>query len=99
MWLYYIVNYALFAKKRFAEDLGLEKHTFSGSDYNRENNKLPDNIWSRWIRFRCTVQNHWDNREFNVEFDTIDLDLDAQSNLNSDSTDIEDITPPIRDEP
>lgn len=74
LWLYYLVSYALFTQKRLAEDLGIELHTFSGSDYNRETNKLPDNIWSRWIRFKCTVENHWESTKFN-EIDSVDSNV------------------------
>jgi hypothetical protein len=57
LWLYYILSYILFKKKRMAERLGLKLHTFSASDYNRESKYLGENVWSRWIRFRCTTQN------------------------------------------
>lgn len=57
LWLYYIISYILFTSKRTAEGLGLYLQTFSASDYSRENGKLPDNTWVRWIRFNCTVHN------------------------------------------
>jgi hypothetical protein len=98
LWLYYLVNYSLFTQKRLAEDLGIKLHTFNGSDYNRENSKLPDNIWSRWIRFKCTVENHWASIPFN-DIDDVETDVDAQSNLYDDDDEIYDITATIRDEP
>lgn len=59
LWLYYIVAYILFKHKMMAERLGLKLHTFSASDYNKESNKMTENIWTRWIRFRCTTENFW----------------------------------------
>lgn len=57
LWLYYIVAYILFKHKEMAERLGLRLHTFSASDYNKEAQKMGENIWTRWIRFRCTTEN------------------------------------------
>jgi hypothetical protein len=47
-----------------AHRLGLKLHTFSASDYNKDNNKAAENIWTRWVRFRCTTQNFWDADRF-----------------------------------
>lgn len=57
LWLYYIVAYILFKHKGMAERLGLRLHTFSASDYNKEAQKMGENIWTRWVRFRCTTEN------------------------------------------
>ena len=62
LWLYYIVSYILFKRKRQAERLGLQLQTFSATDNSRDLGKLGDNIWVRTIRFRCIVQNFWDAR-------------------------------------
>jgi hypothetical protein len=59
LWLYYIVAYVLFKHKLMAHRLGLKLHTFSASDYNKDSNKMTENIWTRWVRFRCTTQNFW----------------------------------------
>lgn len=59
LWLYYIVSYILFKNKLMAERFGLKLHTFSASDYNKDGAKATENIWTRWIRFRCTTQNFW----------------------------------------
>jgi len=68
LWLYYIVAYILFKHKLMAHRLGLKLHTFSASDYNKDNNKMTENIWTRWVRFRCTTQNFWDaDRFINIE--------------------------------
>lgn len=59
LWLYYIVAYILFKHKLMAHRLGLKLHTFSASDYNKDAARMTENIWTRWIRFRCTTQNFW----------------------------------------
>ncbi len=64
LWLYYIVAYILFKHKLMAHRLGLKLHTFSASDYNKDSNKMTENIWTRWVRFRCTTQNFWDSEKF-----------------------------------
>lgn len=64
LWLYYIVAYILFKHKLMAHRLGLKLHTFSASDYNKDASKMTENIWTRWVRFRCTTQNFWDAERF-----------------------------------
>ena len=64
LWLYYIVAYILFKHKLMAHRLGLKLHTFSASDYNKDSNKMTENIWTRWVRFRCTTENFWDAEKF-----------------------------------
>lgn len=64
LWLYYIVAYILFKHKLMAHRLGLKLHTFSASDYNKEQTKMTDNIWTRWVRFRCTTENFWEAEPF-----------------------------------
>ena len=78
LWLYYIVSYILFKRKRRAEELGLQLQTFSATDYTRDHSKLADNIWERYIRFRTVVQNFW-NSEGYLDIGDIDIDLDASS--------------------
>jgi hypothetical protein len=87
LWLYYIVNYILFKRKRRAEQLGLQLHTFSATDYSRDNTKLADNIWERYIRFRTVVQNFWDSEDY-IDINDLDVDLDAESNIGSGSVDL-----------
>jgi hypothetical protein len=59
LWLYYIVSYILFKSKPAAFRLGLRLSTFSASDYSKDADKMANNIWTRWVRFRCTTQNFW----------------------------------------
>lgn len=75
LWLYYIVSYILFRHKLMAERLGVKLHTYSASDYNKESNKMTENIWTRWIRFRCTTQNFWNtSRGDEALIDSVNLD-------------------------
>ena len=73
LWLYYIVAYILFKHKRMAERLGCKLHTFSASDYNKDTNKMTENIWTRWVRFRCTTQNFWSGEGRSI-VDSINVD-------------------------
>jgi hypothetical protein len=59
LWLYYIVSYIMFRQKTTFERFGIKLGTFSASDYANDNAKLGDNIWTRWVRYRCTTQNTW----------------------------------------
>lgn len=78
LWLYYMTNYVLFKSKRRAEDLGMQLHTFSASDYSRDMPRMPENIWVRTIKFRATVENHWDAEPY-INADQVEVDLFAQS--------------------
>lgn len=59
LWLYYILAYTLFKYKPSLVRLGLEMGTFSASDYSKDAEKMGNNIWTRWVRYRCTTQNDW----------------------------------------
>lgn len=59
LWLYYILSYILFKNKPMLHRLGLRMGTFSASDYSKEAEKMGNNIWTRWVRYRCTTQNDW----------------------------------------
>jgi hypothetical protein len=60
LWMYYLLNYILYKQKIYINNLGLQLHTFSASDYNKESKYMAENVWSRWVRFRCIVQHYWD---------------------------------------
>lgn len=77
IWMYYIILYILYKEKLVARDLGLQLYTYRASDYNKESKYMAENIWSRWIRFRCTVQHYIDGDKY-IE-PIIDLELDAES--------------------
>jgi len=74
LWLYYIISYILFREKPLAIKFGLELHTFSASDYNKESKYLAENVYSRWIRYRCTVLNGIPFGDF-TEIDSVDVDV------------------------
>jgi hypothetical protein len=74
LWLYYIVSYILFKHKLMAHRLGLKLSTFSASDYNKDNSKMAENIWTRWIRFRTTTQNFWGADKFGEPVEAINTD-------------------------
>lgn len=73
LWLYYIVSYILFKYKPAAFRLGLRLGTFSASDYRKEATKEMDNVWTRWVRFRCTTQNFW-GADPSREIDGVNVD-------------------------
>jgi hypothetical protein len=73
LWLYYIASYILFKYKPAAFRLGLKLGTFSASDYSKDADKMGNNIWTRWVRFRCTTQNFWGADQFG-EYEDVNLD-------------------------
>lgn len=85
LWLYYILAYTLFKYKPSLTRLGLEMGTFSASDYSKDAEKMGNNIWTRWIRYRCTTQNDWAADE-GIEIDEVVVDVNA-SRINDDDDD------------
>lgn len=73
LWLYYITSYILFKYKPMAHRLGLKLQTYSASDYSKDADKGVNNIWTRWVRFRCTTQNFWHGDALR-EFDHVNVD-------------------------
>jgi hypothetical protein len=59
LWLYYLLAYVLFKYKPSLVRFGLEMGTFSASDYSKDAEKMGNNIWTRWVRYRCVTQNDW----------------------------------------
>lgn len=78
LWMYYIVNYILFKRKRQAEELGLQLHTFAATDYTKEQRLMPENVYSRTIRFRTTVQNFWDSEPY-LDIDDMEVGVTYES--------------------
>jgi hypothetical protein len=72
LWMYYIISYVLFKYKPIAQDLGIAIQTYSASDWQKDATKMPENIWTRWLRMRCTVFNTWNAEAYQVatEIDT-----------------------------
>jgi hypothetical protein len=90
LWLYYILNYIFYKEKILGRGLGLQLFTFRASDYNKESKYMADNVWSRWVRFRCTVESYLDDVPY-IE-PQIEIDVDAQSSAGGDIIDIYDET-------
>jgi len=74
LWLYYILNYLLYKEKPLMRKLGLQLTTFSASDYSKDSQYMAENMWSRWVRFRCTVQNFLDDDGYS-EIDNVDVGI------------------------
>lgn len=79
LWLYYITAYILFKSKPSLERLGLRMGTFSASDYSKDAEKMGNNVWTRWIRYRCTTQNFWGAESLSI---VDDVETHAQTGLN-----------------
>jgi len=91
LWMYYIVNYLLYKEKKLMRKLGLQLTTFSASEYNKDSQYMAENIWSRWVRFKCNVQNFLDADEYD-QID--DLEVHVQYDR-KDDTDDSDLVPSV----
>jgi len=89
LWLFYILTYIFYKEKMLGYKLGLQLYTFRASDYNKESKYMADNVWSRWIRFRCTVENYL-NGENLTELPIIEIGIDAESSGGGEIVDISD---------
>jgi hypothetical protein len=78
LWMHYILMYILYKEKMTGHGLGLQLYTIRASEYNKESKYMADNVWSRWIRFRCTVQNYLDGDAYTESDITIDIDASGQ---------------------
>ena len=78
LWMYYILTYIFYKEKLLGRKLGLQLFTFRASDYNKESKYMADNVYSRWIRFRCTVQNYLDGDDLTTP-EELQIDLDADN--------------------
>ena len=86
LWMYYILTYIFYKEKMLGRELGLQLFTFRASDYNKESKYMADNVWSRWVRFKCTVENYIDGEEYMEP--VIHVDVDADTPDGGDVTDI-----------
>ena len=96
LWMYYILTYIFYKNKMLGRKLGLQLFTFRANDYNKESKYMADNVWSRWIRFRTTVQNYIDGDEY--------IEADVELTLIADNADQPEQTPtgvpvPVEGEP
>lgn len=76
IWIYYIVLYILYREKMRFTSLGLQLHTYSASDYNREAKYSMENVWVRWVRFKCTVLHTVNDEATYIEPTEIDLNIE-----------------------
>lgn len=90
LWLFYIIKYIIYKNKDMARRLGLQLATFSASEYNKQNQYMTENVWTRWIRFRCTVQNYLEGAQGEGPYD-VEVDLAGQPINEIDDDDIVDI--------
>ena len=90
LWLYYILSYIFYKEKALGRCLGLQLFTFRANDYNKESKYMADNVWSRWVRFRCTVQNYIEGDTYEAYDVEIDLNADTPEDL--EEVDISDAT-------
>jgi len=88
LWMYYIASDIMFRHKDVARSLGLEIQTYSATDWQKDAAKMPENIWTRWIRMRCTVFNTWEYNKADGVFDEVEAEVTAVSSIDSD-TDVE----------
>ena len=90
LWLFYIIKYILYKQKALARKLGLQLVTFSASEYNKQQQYMTENVWTRWIRFRCTVQNYLEGEGGGGPYE-VEVDLAGQPVGSIGDEDIEDI--------
>ena len=90
LWMFYIIKWILFKRKRMAERLGLRLHTYSVSDYNKDAQYMAENMWTRWIRFRCVASSSICDDAYEGPYD-VDVDVMGQPAGSEDDDDIVDI--------
>lgn len=78
LWLYYILAYVLFKEKLYAERLGIQLQTWNASDYSKQHQYMAENIFTRWVRFRCTTENFW-SQETLQQMEEVEADLEGSS--------------------
>lgn len=83
LWMYYILSYVLFKYKHVARSLGIEIQTYSASDWQKDASKMPENIWTRWLRMRCTVFNTWNADALKTATD-IETSIQLENYINID---------------
>lgn len=82
LWMYYIVVYILYKEKMTGRSLGLQLYTYRANEYNKESKYMADNVWSRWVRFKCTVQHYVDGEVSTDSSLALDIYADSISSDN-----------------
>jgi len=80
-WLYAMVVYFLISRKDDLVDRGLELSTFSATDFNRLNEFLPENIFSRYITFNFI--NYVSIKDITPSTIITDIDLHGGNNASA----------------
>jgi hypothetical protein len=84
LWMYYIASYILFRYKDVGRSLGLQIHTYSATDWQKDTAKNPENVFTRWIRMRVSTFNNWKFEKYQgpyeieteVNVDNVEVQLD-----------------------
>jgi hypothetical protein len=79
LWMYYIIVWLLFRFKATLEERGIDIHTFSASEFDRQSKFVEENIYSRWIRLVGKTTVEWSEDKLPIAT-TFDLTLDAEVN-------------------
>jgi hypothetical protein len=82
IWLYYMICHIIYQQKMLLDKLGLKLVTFSASDYNKESRYMTENIWTRWVRMKCTVQNFISSAREPIQVDSIDVGIEFDESGN-----------------
>lgn len=77
LWLFYIMKYIIYKNKYLARKLGLQNQTWSASEYNKAAQYMTENVYTRWIRYRCTVQNFLEGDAGEGPYD-VEVDIEGQ---------------------
>lgn len=77
LWIYYLVVWLLFRFKSTLESRGVDIHTFSASEFDRQSKFVQEHIYSRWIRMSGKTTVEWSEEPLPVasQFD-VDVDVD-----------------------
>jgi len=59
LWMYYMVVWTLFRFKPVLEKRGIDLHTFSASEFDRQSKFVQENVYSRWIRLGAKSTVEW----------------------------------------
>jgi hypothetical protein len=82
LWMYYIASDILFRHKTLIQSMGIELQTYTASDWQRDNTKNPENLFTRWLRMRLTVVNSWNGPQFEGPYDLL-FDINVASTMDS----------------
>lgn len=72
-WTYAAVIYFLISQKETMLERGLQLTTWSASDFNRLNELLPENVYSRYITFNFNTYISWTKHDAEIIIDEFDL--------------------------